>query len=209
MGRHVIHGYYAYPAALLSIAAGMFSSGVITWVESNWAQGRPTLGRCLPGLVAGLLALALLPGSGARTLVAHARHRDDPAYDVRAFSRMIMNDLPPDARVAVDPSLVIEFYLAGQPVVPAIIDPTCYDVRRDPFEYAVFAQRSLKETRPWIHGLVLVRTYGDRNDPFAFYAELYRRESRPSPRGPDFGGCDWLEDLCLQTSRFPNRASGL
>jgi 4-amino-4-deoxy-L-arabinose transferase-like glycosyltransferase len=185
MGRHLNPGYYAYPAALASISVGMVTSAVMTWVEQRWARDRPRLGWCLSALIAALLALALLPGSGVRTLLAHVHHWDRPDYDVRAFSRAIMSDIPPDARTAVGPAFVLEFYLAERPVVAAMIEPLCYDFRSDPYEFAVFGRLALSRVRFRVPGLVLVKTYGDRQDPHALYAELYRRapgaHTRPVP----------------------------
>jgi hypothetical protein len=175
MGRHLNQGYYAYPAALASISVGMVTSAAMSWVERRWASDRPRFGACLSGGVAVLLALALVPGSGVRTLLAHVRHGDRPDYDVRAFSREIMSDIPPDAPTAVGPTLVLEFYLAERPVVAAIIEPLCYDFRSVEYEFVVLGRLGLGRVRPHVPGLVLVKTYGDRQDPHALYAELYRR----------------------------------
>jgi hypothetical protein len=70
---------------------------------------------------------------------------------------------------------VLEFYLARRRVVEAIVNPFYYDVRTEPFAYALFGRIGLEQTLPRIEGLERIRTYGDRDDPFAPYAELYRR----------------------------------
>ena len=169
MGRHHIRDYYAYPAALLSVPLGMLADRVVVAFESR-------IGRVVAtAVVAGAMAAALVPGSGLRVLAAHLRDWDDPDYRVEAFTDRIMADLPEGALVAADGAYVLEFYVRDWPVVEAIVDPFYYDVRVEPFEYAVFGPIGLEQVRPKIDGLEFVRSYGDRDDPFGHYAELYRR----------------------------------
>ena len=169
-GRHPTLGYYAYPAALASIAVGMLGSAAADRLGHRVHPGGATV------LVLALLLIVLLPGAGLRTLWAHSRHALDPAYDARAVAHAILVDVPPGARAAVDGEFVMEFYLDGRPVVEAIVNPFSYDVRSEPFEYAVFGRDGLEKYRPRIDGLIPLKTYGDQADPFAPYAELYRRD---------------------------------
>jgi hypothetical protein len=174
-GKHPTLGYYAYPAALSSIALGMLASRVMGRVERILETGPRLLARALPWIVPFGLLVAFLPGAGVRTLLANLRHGNDPAYDAHALARGVMNDIPPDALTAVDGAFVLDFYLAGRPTLEATIHSLSYDFRRRPFEYLVFARDGLRRFLPVTSGLTLVRTYGDRSDPFAPYAELYRR----------------------------------
>lgn len=169
MGRHHIRNYYGYPAALLSVPVGLMldraASRLGAWVGTRWATA----------IVAAVLGLAMVPGSGLRVLGAHLQHWTDPNYRVGPFVDRIVADLPPGALVAADGSYVLEFFLRDRPVIEAIVDPFYFNVRLEPFEYAVFGPVGLEQIRPEIEGLERVRTYGDPSDPFGLYAELYRR----------------------------------
>jgi hypothetical protein len=183
-GRHPTLGYYAYPAALTSIALGMLASRGAARLERAFGQHHAWLGAALPWLIYGSLLLAFLPGAGLRTLLVNLRHANDPAYDAHALARAVMGDIPSRALTAVDGAYVLDFYLAGRPVLDATIHPLSYDVRTRPFEYIVFAREGVKRFLPLMDDLTLIRAYGDRSDPFAPYAELYRRTrpAAPSPR---------------------------
>jgi hypothetical protein len=170
-GRHPANGYLVYPAALLSIAVGQLARSV-----ADRARGRAAIRVLVPIL----LGMALLPGSGIRVALAHLRHWSDPSYDARTFARSILADLPPHALAAVDGSYVMELFLAGRPVVDAIVDPFIYDVRVEPFEYAVLGHGVFeRESKGLMGELVLINTYGDWSDPFAHHAALYRRSPGP------------------------------
>jgi hypothetical protein len=170
-GRHPTLGYYAYPAAFASIAVGMLASTGAAWIART---GRFT-SAIATALVALVLSCALLPGAGLRAVYSQWRHIGDRAYDAHAVARTILADIPPDRLVAVDCPYVIDFYLTGRPVVAATVYPMFFDVRREPFEYVVLGRIGLGLTRDKLLDLELIRTYGDPADPFAPYAELYRR----------------------------------
>jgi hypothetical protein len=93
-----------------------------------------------------------------------------------------MRDIPPQALTAVDGAFVLDFYLADRPILEATIHRLSYDFRTRPFEYVVFARDGLRRFLPLMSDVVLVRAYGDRSDPFAPYAELFRRTHRESVR---------------------------
>ncbi|QDV34564.1 ArnT family glycosyltransferase [Tautonia plasticadhaerens] len=171
MGRHHIRDYYGYPAALLGVTVGLGLDRAAGLLDGRLGR------RAASAVAAGALGLALVPGSGLRVLAAHLGHWDDPNYRVEVFADRILADIPPGALVAADGSLVLEFFERGHPVVEALVDPFFFDVRSQPFDYAVFGPVGLEQARPGIEGLELVRTYGDRADPFGHYAELYRRKS--------------------------------
>jgi hypothetical protein len=174
-GKHPTLGYYAYPAALSSIAVGVLASKTMARVERALDGGPLLLRTALPWVVPVILLLAFLPGAGLRTLVTNLRHLNDPAYDAHALSRTVMSDIPPDALAAVDGAYILDFYLADRRVLEATIHRLSYDFRTRPFEYVVFARDGLRRFLPMMSGLMRVRTYGDRANQFAPYAELYRR----------------------------------
>lgn len=168
MGRHPAVGYFVYPVALMSVAVGRAASVAAA------RMGRHE--RAAAGFLAALLLLAMVPGSGVRVLVEHLRHWDDPGYDVRKFARLILPDLPDDELTAADSSLVLEFYLAGRPVVAAYAYPFYFDARREPFTRAVLDPEWPHHALALMPELEPLRSYGDPSDPFALHATLYRRE---------------------------------
>jgi hypothetical protein len=178
-GKHPTTGYYAYPAAMTSVALAILASRVGILLE--WASARRSLRfrGTMPWLVFGALFLAFLPGAGLRTVLACCQHWNDPAYNSHTLARTVMRDIPPQAPTAVDGAFVLDFYLADRPVLEATIHRLSYDFRTRPFEYVVFARDGLRRFRPLMTDLILDRTYGNRSDPFAPYAELYRR-TQPS-----------------------------
>jgi 4-amino-4-deoxy-L-arabinose transferase-like glycosyltransferase len=169
-GRHPTLGYYAFPSALACVGLGMLGDAVATKIEAI-----PAAGRWSTGLVACAIALGLLPGSGLRPWLAQVRHWRDPAYDARAVAQQVLADIRSDATAAVDGGLVLDAYLAGRPVIDLTIHPLAYDVRAMGFEYAVFTRAGLRLYKPEMDDLVLMKSYGIEDDPFAVYAELYRR----------------------------------
>jgi hypothetical protein len=180
-GRHPTLGYYAYPAALTSIALGMFAARIADRLEAA-CRGRLAVFRAtVPWLVFGLVLLGFLPGAGLRTLLVHLRHPTDPAYDAHAVARAVMRDLPPRAPAAVDGAYVLDFYLAGRPVLDATIHRLSYDFRTRDYDYVVFSRAGMKRFLPMMNDLTLIRTYGDETDPFASHAALYRRTRPPDP----------------------------
>jgi hypothetical protein len=188
-GRHPTLGYFAYPAALASVVVGGLAGAAASRIERRWPG--PSWWRAGPAtslVVLGLLA-ALLPGAGLRALVANLRHRHDAAYDAHALARAVMADIPAGATTAVDAAYALDFYLAGRPALVAFIEPdpglVLYDVRDRPFEYLVLGPVGLRLYRARIPDLIKVKSYGDPRDPFAPYAELFRRPpDRPTEPGP-------------------------
>src|SRR5262249_170177 len=67
-GKHPTLGYYAYPAALSSIALGMMASQVMRRIARLVARHSPRPLGVLPWVVPVLLLSAFLPGGGLRTI---------------------------------------------------------------------------------------------------------------------------------------------
>jgi hypothetical protein len=167
----------------------MLASTMAAWLERR----SPKLSAAATGTMLVLLVTALLPGAGLRTLMSYVRHWHQPAYNAHSLTHLIMADVPTDAVTAVDSAYVLEFYLAGRPVVDAFIEPShqmhLYDVRNKAFDYAVFGPRGLRLYRPRMNDLVLLKTYGDPQDNSALSAELFRRlPSRPRSGGGQHAG---------------------
>ncbi len=73
-GKHPTLGYYAYPAAMTSIALGILASRASILLERATARLPCLLRALVPWLVLGSLLLAFLPGAGLRTVLANFRH---------------------------------------------------------------------------------------------------------------------------------------
>src|SRR5262249_7359517 len=171
-GKHPTLGYYAYPAALSSIALGMMASQVMRRIARLVARHSPRPLGVLPWVVPVLLLSAFLPGGGLRTIWANVRHLNDRAYDAHALARDVMRDIPPRALTAVDGAFVLDFYLADRPVIEATIHRLSYDFRTRPFEYVVFARDRLRRFLPRTGGLVLIPPHCDRRGPLSPHAVL-------------------------------------
>jgi 4-amino-4-deoxy-L-arabinose transferase-like glycosyltransferase len=169
MGQHSLRAYYAYPAAFASIAVG----GLAADLSSAIGRRLPRPGWA-PALMTALLVLVLLPGSGLRTLSAHLRHWDDPAYDVDAFTRRVMADVPSGALAVVDTPYVLNFYLAGHRVV----DANCLEFMPVPYEYLVVSRLGLDRLPVRREDLIPLGRYGDPTDEFACFAELFAVRGR-------------------------------
>ncbi len=177
-GRHPSTGYYVYPVGLLSIAVGRLAADLAAGCE-RFAETRHGWGRAAGTTLATCCLVAVfLPGAGLRNLYSHLRHANDPNYNAHLVTRSIMADIPTSALVAVDGAYILDFYLARRPVVELIIHPLVIDVREHPFEYAVLGPSSLTLYKSQIPDLDFIKSYGDKNDLFAPYAELYRRVNR-------------------------------
>ncbi|WP_406697789.1 glycosyltransferase family 39 protein [Singulisphaera sp. Ch08] len=174
MGRHPLRAYFAFPIAFACIAA----AGLAGWAADRAARwtGRPT---AVTLAMTGLVIASLVPGSGLRTLVAHVRHWDDPAYDAHKVAARMMDDLDPAALVALDDQFILDFYLAGRPVVDAKYLPYL----ADDYEYLLVGPAALGLSRVPPENLELIRQYGDPADEFAPSAKLYRPiRNRSKPR---------------------------
>jgi hypothetical protein len=175
MGTHPMLFYFAYPAAFACIATGELAA----WLAARAARWtrRPA---AVTFAISLLLIASLIPGSGFRTILAHLRHWNDPSYDAHRFAARIMDDLEPDAVVAVDGRYVLDFYLAGRRVVDAYyleFLPVDYD-------YLVVGPDGLRLSKVPLNDLELVRSYGDLADEFAPRATLYRPISKPREARP-------------------------
>jgi hypothetical protein len=135
------------------------------------------------GAVVVLLAALMLPGAGVRTTLAYLRHWNDVNYNAPALARVILAELPPDARYTVDREYVLDFLVAGRTTLLAETFALYFSAEQFPYDYLVLSRRSVNErTAVRLNG-ELIQTYGKRDDPFACYVEVYR-PAEPSGAGP-------------------------
>ncbi|MBI3465131.1 MAG: hypothetical protein HY000_19050, partial [Planctomycetes bacterium] len=48
-----------------------------------------------------------------------------------------------------------------------------FDVRTEQFDYMILGPIGLQQVKPYVGGLELIQSYGDKSDRFAHYAEVY------------------------------------
>lgn len=167
-GPHPTKGYWCYPGALLFLCVAYAA------VEA----GGPLVERLRrPGwgwlFLGALLVTALLPGAGLRSWAAHLRHWSDINYNEPRFTQALLGDLPPDARLIVDPAFVFDAYLSGRKVMLGTNLDFFFNAAGQPYDYLIVGplgrQYQLAAT---MRGRRL-RHYGDRDDLFACYAQVY------------------------------------
>lgn len=177
VGVHPTRSHWSYPTALLCVCVGR----AVTLVSASLvrAGAKPNLVNWVGGA---LLATSMLPGAGVRAWWAYVRHWDDVEYNAPAFARRIMADLPADARYTVDRQFVLDFIVAGRRTLSAENHPFYFSAAAFPYDYLVVGRSGLDpETAKAMNG-ELIGTYGDREDIFACYAEIYRPKE---PTGRD------------------------
>jgi hypothetical protein len=127
----------------------------------------------------GIAAAIMLPGAGLRTVIAHVRHWNDINYDAPRFTQELMAAVPADAKLVVDPGYIFDFYRAGRDVTLGLDYVFFFSVRGTKYDYVVAGPYSLRDKVPQTLNADYVRSYGDRNDLFACYSEIYRS---PTPK---------------------------
>lgn len=181
-GAHPAQGYWCYPGALLAITLGR---SIVVLLRRLTQRVHWTVATT----AALALAASMLPGSGLRTWVAHVAHWNDPDYDRRRFTQRILDDLPPEGRFSVGGDWVFDFYLADRDVTVALNYEPFFDSRSLPYDYLITDRFALDDGVPRDFNGRFVRSYGDRDDVFACYAEVYRpaNTSTDASRRSDFG----------------------
>ncbi|MHB8897843.1 MAG: ArnT family glycosyltransferase [Thermoguttaceae bacterium] len=179
-GIHATKGYWCYPGGWLFLCVGW----CVAWVgEKAYRLGRWRIGSDRSGhipavLGAACVVLAMVPGSGIQTWVAHIRHWNEPTYDARQFVRTLLRRVPREAHVIVDIAYILPFYLDDRSVSRA----DSYDLSApddyEPFDYYIAGPESIAHGFPQKLGGRFVESFGDQEDVFACYAELYE-STRP------------------------------
>jgi hypothetical protein len=85
----------------------------------------------------------------------------------------MLRDLPPNARLLVDPACVFDVYLAGRRVVLAYDMDFLFSSKGLPYDYLILGPFGRQyDLAKIMHGRHL-RDYGDPDDLFACYAQVY------------------------------------
>jgi 4-amino-4-deoxy-L-arabinose transferase-like glycosyltransferase len=177
-GRHPTQYQWCYPTTLLCLCLGHLAHMVGALLGRLGEIGRSI------SWAGGLVLIGLmLPGAGLRTWLAHVRHWDDVNYDAPAFARQMLADMPPDARFTVDREFALDFLAAGRRTILAETFEMYLSAQDFEYDYLIVSRHGLDEDVAATLRGTLVRTYGEREDLFACYAEVYRPTGDGPPRG--------------------------
>lgn len=175
--QHPVPGYWTYPASLMFLCTGWLID------RARWRLDRAgRLGRGIAWTAGAGLVLSMLPQSRVGTLVAHLRHWDDVNYNAPRFARRMMSEVPPEAYCAVDTEFLLDFLASGRRVVLARAGTGSIQANRLPWEYFIGSRMAIENRMIEAMQGELVRTWGDRQDLYACYAELYRPEREQPAR---------------------------
>ena len=172
-GTHVTKGYWCYSGALVFVCVGRLAR------IAHDAVGQLSLASIWRAAGAGLLIALMLPGAGLRATWAYIQHRGDPAYNSPQFVSELLEHLPADAQLIVDPAHVFEVYVTGRPTLLGTTVDFYFDVRGRPYDYLIAGRYDLERDVPQELNGRFLRSYGRREDIFASYAEIYRSSRQP------------------------------
>jgi 4-amino-4-deoxy-L-arabinose transferase-like glycosyltransferase len=167
-GPHPTKGYWCYPGALLflCLAYAVAELSDLFLAHGRWAVG----GRLLVGA---LLLAPLLPGAGLRAWLAHLQHWSDINYNEPQFTQALLRDLPAEARLIVDPAFVFDVYLSGRRAVVGRYVDFYFNAQGQPYDYLIVGPLGRQyHVADGMHARRL-RDYGNADDLFACYAEVY------------------------------------
>jgi len=177
VGVHPTKGYWCYTGALMFVCGGgaiaRFLASPVSPTLSSLPKPRLRL-RAVAAI--GIAAAVMLPGAGLRTVVAHLRHWNDTNYNAPRFTQQLIEAVPAEAKLVVDPGYIFEFYRAGRDVTLALDYEFFFSVRGTQYDYVVAGPYSLRDKVPEALNAEFVQSYGDRNDLFACYAEIFRSQ---------------------------------
>ncbi len=173
-GHHPTKGYWSYPGVLLFLCLGW---GLSRLAIPLW--NRSVVWR-LPVLVgAACLVLAMLPGSGIRTWGAHIANWSNVNYNAPRFISRIIQELPADARYTVDRAYVFNFAAAGRQTLLGDNREFAFDARPFPYDYLIVSHDMRDRGLSQEFNGRLVGTWGDPDDPFSCFVEVYVPEDSP------------------------------
>jgi hypothetical protein len=172
-GTHPTKGYLCFPGALMFLCVGRI---VTAAGAACVAPGRSRRATAAVGGVCVVLLMA--PGAGARAWWAQVSHWSEPDYNGPKFARRMLEALPRDGRYVVDTQYVFDVWLSGRKTVLAADVLNDYPVEDFPYDVMVVGREGLDKRSPERYGGIFVRSFGERDNLFACYAEVYR-----SPHG--------------------------
>ncbi len=168
VGRHYIFGYALFPLPFLVLVLAHQGFAVLDRFPSLRGNVIPTV------ILVLVLTVPFLRGSWLRVTFAHYQHWNDPAYIISQQVDRVVQDIPDGSRVAVGKTAVMPVYLEGYHTIYA--DPRWSPGYIGDYDYLLVGRWGREEILPlYAEEVRLVRSYGDRDDPFCVYLELYQR----------------------------------
>ena len=178
-GQHPTKGYWCYPGALMFLCAGAALDSLLgnrqRRAEAAGGGELATRGRFGLSCAVAVIALAvMIPGSGLRATAVYLRNWNNIDYDAPRFTRQLLAEIPEGTRLIVDPGYIFDAYRAGRDVRLGLIYGFFYDVRGTPYDYVIGGPYSIRDGVPGAVGAEFVKDLGNRSDPFACAARIYR-----------------------------------
>ena len=133
----------------------------------------------------------MAPGLGLRTWLSNITNWSNAAYNQPALIRQVLQQLPSDSRLYVDPAFVFDAYLTGAQVtfgsLTDIPVPTKNQAAKNQatlsesptpaglaYDYLVVGPLGRQQNVAKQFQGQLVDTFGSPQDPFACFIQLYR-----------------------------------
>ncbi len=178
VGVHPMQGFWCYFAGPAWLCFSYSFILLFRYVDRRFKSGKVRF-FIKSGLIS-LLVLAFIPGGGLRTVYVLLLHRSDWKYSSPRFIHTVLSDIPANATITVGPEYAIEAYACGRLVTLACDNPLYFLSTDYPTDYYIFSRRSLPKNHvpgavPMKYSCEYLRSYGELNDTFANYAEVYRR----------------------------------
>lgn len=170
LGDHPIQGFWCYSASLGWIGFAY----VVAAIDSRWIGGR-SHSKWHRTVGIAVVLLAMLPGSGARAVVTFANKFGDPVYSNPRFVDTVLGDLPASASLTVGPEFSLPVLAQRDDVILACRHPKYFDSADHPTDFYLFGRRDFAESMVDAYECEFVRRYGNRDNVFANYVEVYRR----------------------------------
>ena len=182
LGSHRAFTYWCFPAAYAMLCVARTGQIVTTAIAARFPVAAPTARIVLGAVVVALM----LPGMGIRTFVHHLAHRQEAKYDHVRFIDEVLRDLPADATHWVEPAYALDVWLAGR---RTYLLPYYYPDFPSRFDYLVVGRQALDLDAHKRFGGERIGQWGDRDDPFSNYVEVYAapRDYAPPTDRPVLG----------------------
>ncbi len=170
LGTHPIQGFWCYSASLGWICFAACIERILSVFNRD-----SVVGRAAPWVASLVLVALMIPGSGLRASMAYVKHWSVTDYDSSQFIRQVLRDIPEQASITVGPEFSLDAYGLGRDMTLACNHPMYFDSTRYPTEFYLFGRRDLAAGFPTGYRCTLVRSYGQIDDIFSNYVELYQR----------------------------------
>lgn len=174
--HHPVIGYWSYSAALMFLCTGRVVDRLAERLGMTLASFWPDriAQRAALAMLGVILAVSLVPGSGIRTWLAYVKHWNDDTYNAPRFAQQLIAEIPKSAVVAVDTEYLLDFVASGRDCVLLNTAPIYFRLDNHGFDYLVLSRLGDARQASEPFEIKLIRSFGNREDEFANYAEVYQ-----------------------------------